>query len=335
MLTRNKLIAGILASASVFASSTVRAQMDDDEQPPSAREIAGHVFAPSKLVTNPFTPTFVDVTNGYGYARGTAARYDLRGNQNGTRSYDIAAISQSTTVQVRIIPALAVRAHGDVIVYAGANGVAALALGALVGVEGGAGATLSFPVGSRMRLGATLDVDVGPSYNVNLVGAVTRAIEAREFDISGLVSTETKTTLTPGFTGSMALLPSLGIGAMFQYQHPITATQDADTTSKDDLVFGAMADFDFAKISPVPIGLVGAYRLDLPIRGERNYTSNSIDLSVLYTGRTHFVVGPELGVRFFTLVFQTNLPKILNIPQTREADTTEWHAQLVFRYYWQ
>ena len=318
-----------LATAGVLAPGVARGQSADA----NPRELDGHVFIPSQLVPHPFTSSYVEGVAGYGYANASAPAYNLQGNQTGTRTYDVGEMEQRFDLQVLLLPFWALRAGIGAQIYTGATGESLLGVGTNFATAGSFGTTLSFPLGDRARIGGVLDFEIGPSYNLNIVTALVGSAQAREANLSNLVSTTTTSTIIPGFVGALAIHKSLGAAIALRYSHAIPSTEGF-TEPDDDLLFGATLDFDLKAISPAPIGFVGAYQLSVPIGGLQNFTSNALNLGIYYTGRVNLVVGPEFSISWFTraLVPDNYLPAL---PITRDVDTTSYRAQLVLRYYWQ
>ena len=57
----------------------------------SPRALNGQVFQPSRIVTGPFSTTAFGMVTGFGSGEADAPRYDLQGNQIGTRKYTLGA----------------------------------------------------------------------------------------------------------------------------------------------------------------------------------------------------------------------------------------------------
>jgi hypothetical protein len=273
------------------------------------------------------------MVNGYAYAHADAPKYDRMGNLVGSRSYDLGSLTQGFDLQVRLLPVWAIRAGFGSRIYTGATGDALFGVGSSVETQGVIGTTVSFPVGSIARLGGVLDYRVGPSYTLDIATGIVESLAAKQADLSNLVTTTTTHTFVPGLLGAIAIHKSVGAALAIRYAHSVPSTEGI-TRTRDNLLFGATVDFDLKAITAVPVGFIGSYELGVPLAGKQNFTSNTLDLGIYYTGRPNFVVGPELSVNWFTLVLVPDdfLPQL---PLSREADTTSYTAVFAARYYWQ
>lgn len=288
--------------------------------PPGAsrRELAGHVFIPSALVLDPFATTHFGSTTGFGFASFTL-REDA-GQQEPPRetTYQLAAISQGFGLQIGILPSWALRLSAAGLVYSGVNAEGALAIGATVGYQVSGGTELSFRIGRRFRLGASADVEYSPTYDLNIGTAITQSLQAGRIDAGTLlVGTQTVAVLG-GVQGALAVHRSLGLLFDLRYGHAF-AEQSGQKANQGHFSAGAAFSFDLGAITPVPLGLVGAYRLGVPAVSQPSL-SHDLSAGLFYTGRVNLALGPDVAFQLY--------------PQRADLRVFSVIGQLALRYYW-
>ena len=88
----------------------------------SPRAVNGHVFQPSRLLTCLFTETSFGMATLFGAGEAEAPRFDLQGNQTGTRDYTMAAYGQAVDLHLRLTPDVALRLDVNGLIFTGING---------------------------------------------------------------------------------------------------------------------------------------------------------------------------------------------------------------------
>jgi hypothetical protein len=138
-------------------------------------------------------------------------------------------------------------------------------------------------------------------------------------DARPLLDTTHSTPLKTGLAGAITLARPLGLALNARYQH--TFGDRGPLTIEDAFVGAAALDFDFGRISAVPVGLLAAYQVIVPFNAEdRDQLWHYLDAGVYYTGRDQLVLGLQVGLRRF--------------PQRARITSEGAIGQVVSRYYW-
>jgi hypothetical protein len=104
MLTRYTYLLVLVAAPAFAAPET---PTSDDQA--WRRELAGHVFVPSLVVSDPFVSTYLSVYAGAGYSWIDGPGFDARGNVFGTESF---AIRAPGAVGSGVVEPASIRARG-------------------------------------------------------------------------------------------------------------------------------------------------------------------------------------------------------------------------------
>lgn len=324
---------GVFLALHLIAGAA-RAQSSEVAPDPQAtrRTVYGHTFIPSNIVGSPFVPTSLGSEVGFGYARVTSPN-----GMGGNSTSHLGALSLGVGMQMNITDWFAVRGAARGTALSGVTGESVLNAGALVAYEATAGATFSWTYRDRVRMGVTLDVGYTPDYTINVRGAVdeferlvTAAISrARmtgqlnlpsisDVNVSSVLSNSQKLQFGGGWQAAVALHRFIGVYFDFRYAH-IFDDAGNGRQAYGEFYGGAAVSMDFRSISPIPFGILGAYRMTVPAVSQPELT-HDVSAGFFYTGRRSLLLGGEATMSF--------------LPVERDTDLFVVSAQLVMRYFW-
>jgi len=320
----NLHFAAVLAAA-LPAAAMAQQETRSEPAPRTTPELEGHVFAPSLLVDTPFRETTFKLGILYGFGSATGPHYEVQpGNpptvvQNGTNDYTFASFAQTFRYEYAFNEWLSGGVTILTLLYSGINGPSVVSIGANVGV--GAGARLK--AGHRfgpVETAIVMDASTNPEYGFLVAAALVRAIEDGVIDAGSALQTTHSVTLNPSAVASWAPWPALGLTANLGYVYKSLRVNNTSIGDESGLQFAAALDFDFGKISQVPIGLLAAYRLTTPLGSDGVSKVEDISGGIFYTARKEIGLGMEAGWRSFTI--------------RPPLDSTMLLIQLSLQYYW-
>jgi hypothetical protein len=294
-----------LMSALTIASFDSTASAEHPEDTPDCkeqyrwyRELNGHFFIPSLTVDDPFVATFFKLQSGAGIAWVQGPSFDPRGNPIGNDSYTGATLFSAASLQVHLLRWLALRVGGISGLVGGFNLKSALVLGATIPLHAQAGVTASWQIGKYTRLGALFDFDYQHSVVIQPLASVQRSLEVGQADASKARQKADLYSVVPGVSAAFAPHPAIGLVGTAQYLW-LRRDDGASTLDVHNLVFGVVAQLDLKPlIAKVPIGILGAYRAQIPINSNES-VSHDVEGGLYYTGRRALVLGLTTQGRWF------------------------------------
>jgi len=321
--------AGLLALAAfALAPATPTSAQDQGREFNNRRELGGHTFIPSAVVSDPFITSYVRSGTGVGGASGLEIPIrDVDGNVLAVLDGELVFLLLEFEYQQALNSWMALRLGGSASARAGVNEETILAQGinALYGMN--LGATVKLLKSERLMLSAVGDFKTNKVYSFNMFDFVKKVIN-EGFDPEGdnaLVTSGPSDLFTAGLKGAYSPWRWLGLVASVEGGGGSPFTDDSN--NRGVFTGGLTADVDFGEITSVPIGIQMAFR-------GSNYSDKNSDIldsiwgnSILigYTGRTDFFIGLDLG---FSRVTLTN-----PIPGTTSNLLDTNSASLVLRYF--
>ena len=314
-------------AATLPAAAFAQQQPQTGVQPASHRtvpELDGHVFAPSLLVDTPFRETTFQLGLLYGVGKATGPNYEVSGGQvvqNGTASYTFADLAQTFRYEYRFADWLSAGLVVLTNAYTGIDGPSVVSIGASVSVGAGLRAKAGYRFGP-VETALVFEASSQPQYGVLVVAALARAIQDGVIDAGSALQSTRTLTYSPTLAASWAPSPAFGLTANAGYLHRTLRTSGTTIADKDGVQLAIAGDFDFAKISSVPIGLLAAYRLTAPLGSDNLALERVDDISggIFYTGIRELSIGLEVGWRAFEI--------------RPPLDSSGVLAQLGVQYYW-
>jgi len=296
----------------------------EDHPLPEGRILNGHTFLPAASVRGPFTVTsfgsFMNI--GYGTTSGT---YQV-GGQVFNQGFDYALFGATLDYELAFLRYFSARLALTPDVFSGANGSSAIVIGSRVQVGLSAGLTASIPLGNAIRVGFLLDAGSGPNLAL-AIGQGVRAIintcqpSGCTIDSGQFFNIVHVFTLQPAAAVSWAPLPPLGLTASFAYLYA-TQTSSGSSFNGDAVVPAFAADFDFGRISSVPIGILFQFRWVAAFSGTPLQHVTDLGGGVFYTGRQNLAVGLQLIVRRSA------------VSNTVDVSWSNFLTTIGLRYYW-
>ena len=285
----------------------------------SSRELNGHVFQPSQLANPSFRQTTFQVGLLYGVGNATGPKYDSSGNVTGTADYSFAALAQTFSYEYRFREWLSAAASVVTSAYTGITGASVVSVGAQVAVGVGGQAKLGYRLGP-VDTAVLLDVSYTPEYGFLIADAILRALRDHVIDSGAALQSTHGLTLGPTLAASWAPFSALGLTGNLGYSYKSLRASGTVIQETSSLVVGAAADFDFGKVSSVPIGLLAGYRLINPINDESVPYIQTFSGGISYTGRGDLGLGLEIGRRSFSI--RSGIAATVTV------------AQIGLQYYW-
>jgi hypothetical protein len=289
----------------------------------SPRALNDHVFQPPQVVPGPFVTTAFGSITYFAYGDSRGPRFDINGNQVGTRFYQLGGFGQGFDYSLRLTPDLGVRAAVQGIVYAGINKRSALVAGAAATYDVRLGLTYGRNLGT-WRGAFVLDTGVRPEINLLVANAVIEAIRAQRFGDFSPLDTISRFFLTPGISLAWAPHPALGfVGeGRFLWVHRTSGADVSD--DRFGIVVSGSGELDFDPLIGVPLGVQGFYRLEAPVGGTGITRTQDIGAALTYTGRVRLQLGLEVARRT-TELHPEAFPSL---------DLNAIVAAIRLRYYW-
>lgn len=294
------------AAAVVPADASVAAPAPATEAKPAAeksyRELGGHTFLPSHLLSDPFSYTAVGLFwgAGTGSATGPTVKWDPTTQRpvwdpTVTRSYDYVGLALGLVLNVRILEYLSVYALVDSGAYLGDSGSSMLVVGTNARLGGSLGVKGSLPIGDKVRLSAAMGVEYGPVFTALIANGLIDAFQSGAINADQFLQSNTALTWTPAVSAAYAPWAFLGLTGTARFYFP-TGSGNVQYAS-NGVSLAAMADFDFLKVLPwLPVGVNGTYALLTPLGGTLA-TSQEFGFGLWYTGRRELAAGIEIDWR--------------------------------------
>jgi hypothetical protein len=322
------VVIGLLLVQAQSARGEERTTEGTSSRLESPRALNGQVFQPSRIVTGPFSATAFGMVTGFGTGEADAPRYDLQGNQIGTKKYTLGAFEQGFNADFRLTPDIALRLDVSGLVFTGTTGRGLLVAGASASFGGSLGVTAGKDLGRdrKMRLAFVFDVAEQPQFSLLVANAVRNAIFNGRFDDTGLFSTVNRVAATPGLSFAYAPAPGYGIVAETRYIWTRRVSHDTEVTGRTAQGFslGALAAIDLEPLMRWPFGVQAGFRADVPIGSPGIANVRQASLGFFYTRRVRLALGLEALWRHGAV-----RP---GVEPTLKADAGI--ANLIFRYYW-
>jgi hypothetical protein len=257
---------------------------------PLRRELAGHLFLPSRFSPDPFVSTYVASETGVGEGTSKGHTFDINGNPVATAEYDVAAFAQYLDFQYGFLDWWAVRASVRVVVYSGTNNAGIVAVGASIQANPSLGTTVSFKIGDRLRLGGSLDVAFGPAVFFNILEAVKASQGSNE--ITAPVNSFSQFTLKPAVVGAWAISEAFGLTYSLNYQYTHASATYA-AIHANLLELSALVDFDMYSLRWAPIGLYAGFLTNFSVT-DTKFLRYQYQFGIFYTGVRPLEVGLEI-----------------------------------------
>jgi len=291
-----------LAAALVAAAPAVAAtDADRAARPEWRRALNGHLFLPSLIAGEPFVPTAFTLSTGGGIADVRAPAPELGGYRFGDGAYRLGALAEAIGFQAGITRWLGVRLFGVADGFGGVGLDAAAAVGGTLSYATRFGLTVTTPLGRFARLGLLTDVEWRQARAVIPLDGLARTLLAGRADAFTIdTTTRTAVALLPGV--SLALAPHAALGLVATAQVGWERIDDgAARTDGGRALLSVALDLDLRALTrALPLGLLGAYRAQLPFSSpERDV--HDVEGGLFYTGRPALALGVVARARWFEL----------------------------------
>lgn len=295
--------------------------------PPSTtsdrRTLNGHNFMPAAEAQWPFTITSLTSQLLLGYGK-TTANLQIR-DQTFSGTMEYAGIGGILAYEYGFMDYFSVRAQLNDTIYSGINGKSALAVGTEVQFGFGIGATASLPIGDTLRLGVLFDFFTNPALGLTVASGLRSIADSCNqgscnVDLSQIFGTTTVKTVQPAVAAAWAPLRPLGLTANVAYQH--LSSSGATDQSGDAVKVGGAADWDFATMSSVPIGLQLQASWLVPLSSPNLQHVTDFGGGIFYTARKDVAAGAQFVVRRFAVAPNTNI------------STSTYLSTIGLRYFW-
>jgi hypothetical protein len=292
----------------------------------SPRALNGHVFQPSRLITGPFSTTSFGEATQFGVGEAEAPRFNLQGQEIGTRDYPVAAFGQALDLHLRVTPDIALRLDLNGVVFSGINGRGILVAGATAQYGVLAGVTAGRDLGPTTRLAFVADFGVQPQYSILVGNAVLQAIQTQSFDEGGVFSKVNRARAAPGVSFAWAPSPVLGFEADARYvwTRRVSSEDDGSDRTAQGVSLGGLVSVDLEPLMRWPFAVQASYRGDLPVGGNGIVTVHQVGAGVYYSRRVELALGLEV-------IWRHGQIRPGQIPTLRSDSAI---AALILRYYW-
>jgi hypothetical protein len=293
----------------------------------SPRALNSHVFQPSRLITGPFSTTAFGSVTAFGAGDADAPRYDIRGNQIGTRKYTLGAFGLGFNTDLRLTPDIALRFEVTGSVFSGTTGRGLLVAGATAQYGFTAGVTAGRDLGRDMRLAFVADFGLEPQFSLLVGNAVRGAVLKGNFDDTGLFSQVERIKAAPGVSFAWAPAPWFGLvaeGRFIWSRRVTTGDQTLGDRTGQGVSLGALASFDVEPLLRWPFAFQAGWRSDLPVGNDGIAGVRQASLGVYYSRRVRLALGLETIWRHGAI-----RP---GVEPTLHGDSAI--GNIVFRYYW-
>jgi hypothetical protein len=305
-------------AAPALAEPATEAEAEDVAASP--RALNGHVFTPTRFLTSPFSTTHLSSDTLYAAATATGPRYDVAGRVIGGRTYSLAAFGNVIEYQYRFADFLALRVGGTAVVFSGIDGPSALVTGATFRYNLGLGLTAGYTLARVVRLAVVFDAGLAPAFDLTIAAGLLRAIQTRVFDSDAVFTLGRTVQLQPGLSVAWAPHPLVGLQGEVRYVYTEVEKSSEANATGDAVSVTALLDLDFGRISPVPLALLGFYKLQDPTEGDKQFRVENAGAGLFYTGRVHLAAGVTYTRQWFDV--RPKFPTRANM------------LDLVVRYYW-
>jgi hypothetical protein len=183
-----------------------------------------------------------------------------------------------------------------------------------------------------LELGATIDFSYGPEIVLNVIKPLVNSIAAHSIDFSQLMDRQHVFVLNVAASAAYAVARPLGLVATMSYVHDFDDPAVLSPGRRNDFLAGVALDFDLGAISEVPIGFTVAYRAGVPLSGGVSMT-NTIDGSLVYTGRPNLVLGLDANASWFQYAVPLS-PALAQLPLDQGIGARVLVLTSFIRYYW-
>jgi hypothetical protein len=325
-----KLRPALVLAAAIPAAALAQSNPPSDAPAPRAHrsvpELDGHVFMPSFLVDSPFRQTTFKLGLLYGVGDATGPKYDINGNPVAGQqaNYTLGTLAQTFRYDYAFNEWLSAGAVVLTSMYTGLDGPSAVSVGAQFGIGMGARLKAGHRFGP-VETAFVIEASTGPEFGILVAAAILKALQENQLEPGSALQATHVVTVTPGLAASWAPSPALGLTVNAAYVYKSLRLSGGQTvTDQSGIQFGGVADFDFGKISSVPIGVLAGFRVTSPLGTEVIPAIKDFSAGILYTGIRELALGVEVGWRSFTLRPGSDVP----------LDSTATVAQIELQYYW-
>jgi len=228
-------------------------------------------------------------------------------------TYTFAAMAQTFAYEVRLTDDVSAALGAVTELYSGIDGPSALVVGAEVGAGLFARATAGHRFGP-VRAAVTLDASYAPRFGIYVIEAVLAALEDDAVDADPAFDASNAWTVRPGLSAAWAPIPALGLTASVVSQWVSLEEDGSGRQNGAALDMGLSADLDLSTFTKVPVAVLAAYRVNVPLDAEGVNRFSDFSGGVFYTGRPGLMLGLETGHRSFEV---KGLEASLNLAQIR------------------
>jgi hypothetical protein len=262
----------------------------------SPRSLGGHVFMPARLMVSPFTATSFGLNLNAGAADATSPRFNLQGQQIGTRNQTLAAVGVGLDFDVAVIRNLSLRLRANALTYTGTSGNSVLTAGATALYGATFGATWGHTFGGNKRIALVVDSGAQPELSIVVANAVINAINNDRFESGDLVTDVTRFDNRGGVSFGWGITRALGLVAEARFLWSRRVSGDETDLLRRAVLLGGALDFDLDPLWRVPIGLVASYLASVPTTTDGD-TTHEVGMGVFYTRRVRLALGLEVSWR--------------------------------------
>ena len=297
-------VGGLAAEQGDQAPSTnpdSAAQAGTEGHPPSeGRILNGHPFLPAADVRGPFTVTSFGSFVNLGYGT-TSGAFQLGGRVI-NEGFDYALFGAILDYELAFLRYFSARLAFNTEGFSGSNWSSALAVGSRLQIVASGGFTASIRLGDAIRIGFLLDGSFGPNVLLTIGQGIRAVIDSCQqpsgcdIDRGQVLSLVHVFTIQPAAAVSWAPLPPLGLTANLAYLYA-TQTDSGSNFNGNALVPAFAAEFDFGRISSVPIAIQFQFRWVAPVSGTQLQHVTDLGGGVFYTGRQELSLGLQLVFR--------------------------------------
>jgi len=298
--------------------------MTYDAQPapaPEGRELNGHLFLPSAEVPSPFAITSLVSYLTLGIGSTTApVQFRIRTIE---RTVTYAGVGGVLGFEGAFLRYFSARLLIDEVIYSGLSGSSVLAVGSTLAVGFTPGLTASLPVGDKARVAFLFDARYAPSMALTIGSGISSIVDSCslgqgcDVDRGSVFSQQNVWTVQPALAGSWAPMSPLGLTANVAFQNA-----SSGDFSGQAIRLALAADFDFAHVSTVPVGLLAQFSWLAPVGGSGLQHVTDVGGGIFYTGRRNLAAGVQLVLRRFAVT-----------PNVAVSFSTAL-SSLGLRYYW-
>lgn len=317
---RRFVLIAVVALASLAGARGRAAEDQSKAIPGSDRQLAGHVFTPSRLVLPPFTTTYFGSVTVFGLGTGETNDIDIDGNIVGRRDEDVAGFGEGFDFSYRFADWLAIRAAASGSFYSGTSGRSFLVVGTTAQFYAALGATLAHTFAPNLRAALTFDVSQQPAYDLLIANGIVETVRRGDFATDALFQEGTRVRAQPGVSLAWAPHPAVGLvgTAAFIWSRRTSGGGEREQTGS---AFGISGDLDLGRLTPVPIALLAVYHWE----GAGGLARlQDVGGGVFYSGRPNLQLGLEVAFRDQTL--RDDVEGEIPLEATLAA--------VVLRYYW-